>query len=552
MKRGLDSESLDTILRSLAQFGNREIPRAWRLKADASGEFPEATLRQLMSEIGLHLILIPEAYGGLGGGAYDIYRVSEAMAGLDLGLATSFLAIALGMDPIAVGGTEEQKQLWMGRIAEEGLLVGYGVTEPTAGSDLSTLRTKAEPVERDGQLWGYRINGEKQFITNGGVASLFTVLAQTEAGPTFFVVESGTPGLSGGKHEDKHGIRISNTAPLTLEDVEVPLDHLIGGELGRGLAQAQEVFGYTRLMVAAFGLGAGVAALERAAGYARERRQGGSLLSEKQAFTHKLIVPHAARLAAARAYIEEVADRLDSGEHGLQTEGAIAKLCATEAGNAAADAAIQAHGGYGYIREYEVEKIRRDVRITTIYEGTSEIMQWTIGRDLWRAHLQTQGRVFADRAQGLLELGARAPAVGAATAALAVQCLAELFERARKSRLTRHQHILFRLGELVMQVETAGALCRAAAAGTGRGPRPDAETHKAMARLTAREAAAAVAAEATRWLIGADAEADVDERALRLGEIRRAQKGLLADMDTIAAGIFGAAAEAGEALRLAV
>ena len=153
------------------------------------------------------------------------------------------------------------------------------------------------------------------------------------------------------------------------------------------------MFGYTRLMVAAFGLGAGWAALDRAIPYSAERIQAGGPLSEKQGYTHKLIVPHAVRLEAARAYIEETAERIDRGDDGtLNTEGAIAKYLATEAGNAAADAAIQALGGYGYTHEYMVEKIKRDVRITTIYEGTSEIMEMTISRDRWQQHLKTQRR----------------------------------------------------------------------------------------------------------------------------------------------------------------
>ena len=166
------------------------------------------------------------------------------------------------------------------------------------------------------------------------------------------------------------------------------------------------MFGYTRLMVAAFGLGAGWAALDRAIPYSTERIQAGGPLSEKQGYTHKLIVPHAVRLEAARAYIEETAERIDAGEGTLNTEGAIAKYLATEAGNAAADAAIQALGGYGYTREYMVEKIRRDVRITTIYEGTSEIMEMTIARDRWQQHLKTAAQHYHDAAREMEALHA--------------------------------------------------------------------------------------------------------------------------------------------------
>ena len=226
---------------------------------------------------------------------------------------------------------------------------------------------------------------------------MITILAMAPDGPSWFVVPNDTPGFAAAKPEDKHGIRLSNTAALFLDDVEVPADHLIGGVEGKGLVQAQQVFGYTRIMVAAFGLGGGWEALDRAIEYSLEREQGGAPLAEKQGFTHKLIVPHAVRLEAARSYIEESADKIDRGlgENGaMNTEGAIAKLMATEAGNAAADAAIQAHGGYGYTREYVVEKIKRDVRITTIYEGTSEIMEMTIARDRWQHHLKSGRRLL--------------------------------------------------------------------------------------------------------------------------------------------------------------
>ena len=170
----------------------------------------------------------------------------------------------------------------------------------------------------------------------------------------------------------------------------MPVENLVGGVPGKGLIQANEVFGYTRLMVACFGLGGGVAALQKVIPYAKERIQFGSPLMEKQGYTHKLVLPYAAKLEAARAYIEEVAVRLDSGESDLQVEGAIAKLFATETGNACADAAIQALGGYGYIREYDVEKIKRDVKITTIYEGTSEIQQLIISTFRWRSSVQSK------------------------------------------------------------------------------------------------------------------------------------------------------------------
>src|SRR3954466_10834744 len=291
--------------------------------------------------------------------------------------------------------------------------MAYAATEPEAGSDLAALRTTATPVLEDGRVTGYVIHGNKQWISNGGFADLYSVLALAPGGPSWFVVEKGTPGLSHGKPEDKHGIRASNTAEVSFDGVRVDAGALVGGVEGQGLLQAQAVFGYTRLMVAAFGLGAGWAALDRAIPYSVERIQAGGPLSEKQGYTHKLIVPHACRLEAGRAYLEETAIRIDAGEGSLNTEGAIAKYMSTEAGNAAAEAAIQALGGYGYTHDYLVEKISRDVRITVIYEGTSEIMEMTISRDRWQLHLKTRGAYYHDRARQLESLHAAHPTVGA-------------------------------------------------------------------------------------------------------------------------------------------
>jgi alkylation response protein AidB-like acyl-CoA dehydrogenase len=500
-------------------------------------------------ELGIQLLFVPEEYGGLGGGAFDIYRVCEEMARVDLGVATGVLATFLGSDPIRVGGTPEQRRRWLTAIGERGLLMAYGATEPEAGSDLAALRTTARPVVEDGGIAAYILDGRKQWISNGGVADLYTVLANAPGGPSWFVVDRDTPGLGAGKPEDKHGIRASNTAAVYLDGVRVEADRLVGGVEGQGLLQAQAVFGYTRLMVAAFGLGAGWAALDRAIPYSAGRVVAGGPLSEKQGYTHKLLVPHVVRLEAARAYVEETASRLDRSEGGLNTEGAIAKFLSTEAGNAAADAAIQAHGGYGYTREYLVEKIRRDVRITTIYEGTSEIMEMTIARDRWQSHLKTRGDHYHEQARSMEALAAAHPESGAGAAALALHALGEVLERARIGRLTRGQHVLLRLGELIAEAEGAASLARrSAAAVAGELPakasiRFGGPALAAMARLYAREAAMRVATQGVRLVVGATGQSDTDglAAALRLPAIHAAQAGLAADMDLVANVIYGRA-----------
>jgi alkylation response protein AidB-like acyl-CoA dehydrogenase len=304
-------------------------------------------------------------------------------------------------------------------------------------------------------------------------------------------------------------------------------------------------------MVAAFGLGAGWSALDRAIPYSVKRFQAGAPLSEKQGYTHKLIVPNVARLEAARSYIEETAERIDAGEGSLNTEGAIAKYMATEAGNLAADASIQALGGYGYTHEYMVEKIKRDVRITTIYEGTSEIMEMTISRDRWQSHLKTRGQHYHEQARRFEALHARHPGVGANFAALALHALAEVMEKARLTRLTRYQHILLRLGELAAYAECAGSLARRASLmAEGKlnekaSQRFDAAALAALARIFGREAALKVGEDGLRWTTGAggvsDSEMTVFEVALGLPAIHRAQAGLISDMDYIGDVLYGRA-----------
>ena len=542
----ITKKTLQLSLKSLRDFAKKRLPDEELIALDERDECPVEIIRHMSDpdKLGIQLLFIPEEYGGMGGSTFDVYCICEAMARIDLGVATSLFATFLGSDPITFGATPEQKKKWLGRIADEGILFAYGATEPEAGSDLGALKTTADRVEKDGQIVGYKINGSKQWISNGGIAAVYTILANTPAGPSWFIVDAATKGFAHDEPEDKHGIRLSNTAALALNDVYVDADRLVGGVEGQGLVQAQMVFGYTRVMVAAFGLGAGWSALDRAIPYSTKRIQAGAPLSEKQGYTHKLIVPHVTRLEAARSYIEETAERIDAGEGSLNTEGAIAKYMATEAGDAAADASIQALGGYGYTHEYMVEKISRDVRITRIYEGTSEIMEMTISRDRWQLHLKTRGQYYHERAREFEALHVQHPEVGANIAALSMHALAEVMEKARAARLTRFQHILLRLGELIAYAECAGSLSRRAArSAEGRlnekaNTRFDSTALAAMGRIFAREAALKVAEEGLRWVAGAggvtDAEMTAFEADLELPAIHHAQAGLISDMDYVA------------------
>ncbi|HSP91450.1 MAG TPA: acyl-CoA dehydrogenase family protein [Vicinamibacterales bacterium] len=530
----LDPDDIDLVVKTLKEFTEREAPLEKRLEWDRTDTCPADVVRAMLGpDVGLHLVFLPEDHGGMGGGAYDVYRLSMEFAKVDLGLATAMLAVALGTDPIRVGCTEEQKSVWLNRIADQGLIVAYGVTEPEAGSNVQNLKTEAARItDADGRITHYRLNGVKQFISNGSIADLYTILAKAPDGPTFFVVERNTPGLTPGRHEIKHGIRLSDTAQVLLQDVIVPASNIVGKGEGEGLRQANEVFGYTRLMVAAFGLGAGLAALEKAVAYSKQRRQFGTFLAEKQGYTHKLLVPSSVRLAAAQAYIEYVADLLDSGTTDRQVEGSIAKLFATEVGNAAADHAVQALGGYGYCVDFEVEKIRRDARILTIYEGTSEIQQSIINIFRMRETVRSKGRFYENMAA---EVEALADAGGPAVAR-AARFLADAAQVAFRAKLVRQQHVAFEFATAMTDVETAVALARAATLKND-------DLLKAQSRIWASQVVMGVPVRVLSAMSGAGGVLSEDlARLQREGDLDGAvalQAGRLADMNFVAERMTG-------------
>ena len=532
LHRNIDPEMFEMILDSIDKLEKDKLPLETKLKLDITGEYPADLIRFIMGpEMGLHLLFISEEYGGLGASAYELATISERMAKMDLAIATSLLVVCLGMDPIRVGSTEEQKNKYISRIAEEGLMMAYGVTEPDAGSNVQALKTRAERVLDDsGKIVAYKINGQKQFITNAAFADLFTILADTPEGPSFFIVESGTKGLQAGKHEDKHGIRASNTSPLILDNVEVPAENLVGGVEGQGLKQANEVFGYTRLMVAAFGLGGGMASLERVVKYSKERIQFKTTLSEKQGYTHKLIVPHAVRLEAARAYIEETTIKLDSSDEDFQVEGSIAKYFATEAGDHMANDGIQALGGYGYMREYEVEKIKRDIKILTIYEGTSEIQQNIIAMFRLRSTIRSAGDFYETFAKNLETLpeDTNGPLL-----AQTIRAMNDVIVTARNCKLTSYQYVLFLLADMMTWCEVANALCH-------KSSDPDSVTvHtpeylKACARLFVRESIEKVYINGLKIVQGCDKISEEVKKKLEALNVGLAMKDIIKDMDYIA------------------
>jgi alkylation response protein AidB-like acyl-CoA dehydrogenase len=541
--QGLDRESRQMVLDTIGQLKKRLLTKEKILKFDREEIFPEETIREMLGpEIGLQLLMLPEAYGGLGGGARDSCAVTREMSKICLGITTAFFAIQLGADPIIVGGTKSQKQKWLGAIAEGKALVAYAVTEPDAGSNVAAIKTKAEPVTNAaGEIIGYKINGNKQFISTGGYADFITVLANAPEGPTFFIMEKETQGYFRGKGEEKHGIRASNTSPLTFTDAFVPVENLISGIPGMGLKQANKVFGYTRLMVAAMALGGGEAALDIAIPYAKERIQFKTPLSGKQGYTHKLILPHVVRLAAAEAYIDEIALRLDGGEEDLEVEGSIAKLFATEAANRAAEDAMQALGGYGYISEYEVEKIKRDVRITCIYEGTSEIQQNIISTFRWKKTRKSKGEFYESIGMEMDQLETGAGDLGGHLFGLAARVLNQAIDLANDHRLTRQQYIMFALADMMTHVEVGAALARRAFKSCECGE-PAAEKKKLISRLFAHEVAQVVLQNFLKIVLGSgefDPKASDDVMAKSAcPELTAGYRNIIKDMDRLADIVF--------------
>ncbi|HQM35886.1 MAG TPA: acyl-CoA dehydrogenase family protein [Candidatus Marinimicrobia bacterium] len=535
---GLDQETRTMILDTINSLKNELLTRERILELDDKSEFPLEIVKELLSErIGLQMVFIPEEFGGLGGGALDTYYVSVELAKICLGVATAFLAIHLGAEPILLFGTEEQKQKWLAKIVNEAAIVAYAVTEADAGSNLDAIKTKAEPMtDESGNIVSYRLNGSKQFISNGGYADFLTLLAKAPEGATFFIVDGKSAGLKRGKPEHKHGIRAANTSPLTLENVIVPTENIVGGIPGVGLKQANDVFSYTRLMVAAFGLGAGLSAMEKAIQFAKTRIQFGTPLIEKQGYTHKLLVPNVVRLTAAQAYIEEIAKRVDSGDTDILVEGSIAKYFATEAGNIAAEAAIQALGGYGYMHDYEVEKIKRDVRITMIYEGTSEIQQNIIYLYRWRTTVKSKGEFYQKMAQEMRTIAEQSNLESAKIVAQALELLNDLIMFAHNQKLTRQQHIQFLLSDVITWSEVAAALVRKTAEHL-RDSAPDANQLRSVLRIFVAEMARLISNKGMEIIMGSETVSDETKKEwiekVKNLNVVRAEYNIITEMDKI-------------------
>lgn len=350
-----------------------------RAELDEKGEFPDEIM-QTLADSDLFAIFVPEEYGGLGGGALELCIVTEELSKVCGGVAVSYAASALGAYPIMLYGTEEQKQKYLPAIASGEKLAAFGLTEPNAGSDASGIETTAEKSGDE-----YILNGNKVFITNGGEADIYTVIAMTDEdkgarGASAIIVEKGTEGFDFGKEEDKMGIKASATRELVFDDCHVPEENLLKRE-GLGFIVAMKTFDKSRPGIGAQAVGIAQGAIDEAVDYATQRVQFGKPISSFQAIQHK-IAELSTRTEAARNLVYQAAREVDSGKKDISKISAMSKMFASDVAMDVTTEAVQILGGYGYMKEYPMEKYMRDAKITQIYEGTNEIQKGIIGQEI--------------------------------------------------------------------------------------------------------------------------------------------------------------------------
>ncbi len=380
----MDCETLTQFLDTLNRFVHeRLIPHEEKVAED--DKIPDSLIQEIR-DLGLFGMSIPEEYDGLGLTMYE-----EAQAAFVLGLTSPVFRSLIGTNNgigsqgIIIDGTPGQKTAYLPKLASGAMIASFALTEPDAGSDAGSLKTSAR---RDGDF--FVLNGTKRYITNAPHAGLFTVFARTDAntmnslGVTAFLVEAGTPGLSLGKPDKKMGQKGSHTCDVILEDVRVPADAIIGGPAreNQGFKTAMKVLDRGRLHISAICVGAAERLIRDSLAYAMERKQFGEPIAEKQ-LVQAMLADSRAEAYAARCMIEETARRKDAGQN-VSTEAACCKMYASEMVGRVADRAVQIHGGAGYMSEYAVERFYRDVRLFRIYEGTTQIQQLVIARNMIR------------------------------------------------------------------------------------------------------------------------------------------------------------------------
>lgn len=370
-----EQELLRRTVREFAEVEIRPHVRQW----DADQHFPSELVPKLAA-LGLMGIQVPEAWGGAGMSAVDYCIAIEELARVDPSVALSVAAHnGLCTAHLLLFGSDAQKKTYVEPLARGDKIGAWGLTESTSGSDAAAMRTSARR-DRDGWV----LNGSKTFTTHGRVGDVVVAMAVTDPaagarGISAFVLERGTPGLAAGKKEDKLGMRASDTSEVLFDNCRVPAGHLVG-EAGQGFAQAMQVLDAGRIGIAALSVGLAQGAFDAARSYAIERHAFGTSISRFQAIQWKL-ADHATRIEAARLLTYRAAYLKDQGAK-TTLESAMAKLYASEAAVKAADDCVQIHGGYGFVKDYPAEKFFRDVKLTTIGEGTSEIQRLVIARQL--------------------------------------------------------------------------------------------------------------------------------------------------------------------------
>ncbi|MFZ3107175.1 MAG: acyl-CoA dehydrogenase family protein [Candidatus Hydromicrobium sp.] len=350
-----------------------------RAEMDEKGIFPWEIINEI-AKSDLFRLFIPEEYEGMGTGIFEVCLATEELSRGDLSVAASYAASGLGLIPILVAGNEEQKKKYLPQLASGSKLAAFGLTEAEAGSDAGSIRTTAK---KDGD--SYILNGTKQWITNGGEADIYTIFAMTNPGKgvrgaSAIIVEKGTDGFEFGKKEDKLGIRASATRELIFTDCKVPKENVLGGE-GMGFIIAMKTFDQSRPAVGAQAVGVAQAALEEALNYSKVRKQFGTAISSFQAIQH-MLADMATNIEAARALVYHAAKVIDSGEKNVTRLSSMSKIFASDMAMKVTTDAIQIFGGYGFMKEYPVEKMMRDAKITQIYEGTNQILRNVVALDM--------------------------------------------------------------------------------------------------------------------------------------------------------------------------
>ena len=373
------TEEQQALIQTAREFAKKEvIPNASSWDADET--FPEAALKKAW-ETGLMNAEIPEEYGGLGLSCFEHCLTQEELAYACTGFNTSMAGNNLGAMPLIIAGTEAQKKKYLGQLCDKPIFAAYCCSEPDAGSDVAGLSTK---VEKKGDK--YVINGQKRWITNGGVASWYTVFAtfdksKRHKGITCFVVDANTPGVKAGRKEDKLGQRCSQTTDVIFEDVEIPLENLVGEE-GGGFKVAMQTFDRSRPWIAAGACGLIRRALDESRNYALERKTFGVPIAQHQAVQF-MIAEMGIAYEATRLLTHKAAWNVDRGELD-NIVSSYSKAYGADAAMRVATDAVQVFGGYGYTKEYPVEKLMRDAKLLQIYEGTSQIQRMVIARHLFK------------------------------------------------------------------------------------------------------------------------------------------------------------------------